>query len=144
MNLVSLGLIIVIGLFFWGGWGMVAKSSDIGDPFVRGFLVNAITAIGFVPFLRGKLSTTVLNSRGAVILLAAGLLNFAGHALYPKLQTYAGNQISVYNTLISALCILAGITGGFLFYGESITPAKAIFALCILVGVVGLAFTSLQ
>lgn len=140
MNILSLGLILAIGLLFWGGWPLVANASSIKDPFVRGFLVNVVTTIGFLPFLPGRITAGVLNSTGGRILLVAGLLNFAGHSLFPRIQVVAGSQVSIYMTMIPALVVLASAIGGPLFYAEPVSLPKALFTLLIVIGVVGLAF----
>lgn len=144
MSIASLFLVLAIGLIFWGSWPLVAQKSAIADPFVRGFLVNAVTAIGFLPFLHGKISTAVITSKGAWILVAAGIFNLIGHMLFPKLQTTAGNQISLYMTMIPALIIVANAVGGPIFYRDPITLSKTFFTLLIVAGVVGLALTSLK
>ena len=144
MDTISLGLVLVIGLAFWGGWPLVAQASDIKDPLVRGFLVNAVTAIGFLPFLLGKMSGGVLNASGGSILIVAGLFNFAGHLLFPKLQTMAGSQVSIYMTMIPALVIAASAVGGPIFYADAVTIPKIFFTLIIVIGIIGLAYTSVS
>lgn len=140
----SLGLVLVIGLVFWGSWPLIAQSSKVGDPIVRGFLVNVVTAIGFLPFLPGRLTKDVVFSSGGWLLLLCGVLNFAGHALYPRLQTAAGSQISFFGTMILGLAVVMGAVGGPVFYGDSVTVPKVIFTLFIIIGVVGLAVISLK
>lgn len=142
MALGIIGLIFVIGVFFWGGWPLLAQKSDVADPMVRGFLVNIVTALAFVPFLRGKMSWSTAWSTGGRILIAAGLLNFVGHALFPKLQTMAGSQISAYMPIILALCVTVSVVGGILFYQDQVTAPKLLFAALIVVGFLGLAFTA--
>lgn len=144
MNWTSLGLILLIGLLFWGGWPLVAHASKITDPFVRGFLVNAVTAISFLPFLPKRMSVTIITSTGAKLLLIAGLLNFAGHLLFPKLQTTAGSQVSFYMTMIPGLVAFAAAVGGPIFYADPVTFPKVFFTLLIVIGIFGLAFTSLR
>ncbi len=134
-------LMLVIALF-WGSWQLVTKSSDVQDPYVRGFLVNLMTAAGFLPFVWGKISTSTFISRGGIILLAGGLVNFVGHALFPRLQTVSKAQISVYGAVIPALCVVMGVVGGVLFYGEPVTIPKVFCTLLIVAGIVGFAFIS--
>ncbi len=144
MSLLSLGLVLVIGLVCWGSWPLITKASDISDLFVRGFLVNIVTVVGFLPFLPGRISGAGLISGGTGILLLAGVMNFAGHALFQKLQTIPGNQVSLYMGMIPGLVVLAGAIGGPIFYGEEITVLKTLFTSLIVIGVAGLAFISLK
>lgn len=144
MSFDSLVLVFVIGLVFWGGWPLVAHASSIKDPFVRGFLVNAVTAVGFLPFLPSRMTAGVLNSSGGRFLLAAGVLNLAGHILFPKLQTVAGSQASLYMTMIPAIVVIANAVGGPLFYDDPVTLPKTVFTLLIVVGIAGLTFASLK
>ncbi|MEK7509204.1 MAG: hypothetical protein AAB605_00650 [Patescibacteria group bacterium] len=144
MDITSLALVALIGVVFWGGWPLVAQASDISDPFVRGFLLNAVTTIGFLPFLPGRISSATLVSTGAKYMLIAGCLNLAGHMLFPKLQTAAGTQISLYMTLMPALVIVTNAIGGPIFFGDPVTGPKIAFTAFIVIGVVGLAFTSLK
>jgi drug/metabolite transporter (DMT)-like permease len=143
MSLLSLGLVLVIGLVCWGSWPLITKASDISDIFVRGFLVNMVTVVGFLPFLPGRISGAWLIG-GAGILLLAGVMNFAGHALFQKLQTIPGNQVSLYMGMIPGLVVLAGAIGGPIFYGEEMTVLKTLFTSLIVIGVAGLAFISLK
>ncbi len=142
MNTSTLVLVFSIGLIFWGGWPLIAQGSKLEDPFVRGFLVNAVVAIGFIPFLPGRISIGTITSTGFWLLLLAGAFNFAGHALFPQLQTMAGSQLSKYMVVISGLCVIASALGGPLFYGDAVTLPKTFFTLLILLGIIGLAFTS--
>lgn len=144
MNLTSFGLVLVIGLAFWGSWPLIGQSSKVSDPIVRGFLVNAVTAIGFLPFLPGRITKDAVFSSGGWLLILCGVLNFAGHALYPRLQTAAGSQLSFFGTMIAGLVVVMGAVGGPIFHGDSVTAPKVIFTLFIIVGVVGLAVISLK
>lgn len=145
MNIGSLFLALAIGLLFWGGWPIVANAAKgVTDPFVRAFLVNVVSAIGLLPFLPGRISASGLPAKGVLILLIGGLLNFLGHALFPRLQTAQGSHVSLYMCLIPALCILAAAVGGPIFYHDPVTVPKVLFTLLILIGAVGLAFTSLR
>lgn len=142
MSFSALGLVFLIGLLFFGGWPILANASNIKDPFVRGFLVNAVTALGFLPFLRGRLSFEHVTSSGGKILLIAGLLNMTGHILLPRLQTMPGSQLSLYMAMIPALCVVASIIGGPLFYHDPVTLPRMFFTMLILIGITGLAYTS--
>jgi multidrug transporter EmrE-like cation transporter len=106
--------------------------------------VNIVTVVGFLPFLPGRISGAGLISGGAGILLLAGVMNFAGHALFQKLQTIPGNQVSLYMGMIPGLVVLAGAIGGPIFYGEEMTALKTLFTSLIVIGVAGLAFISLK
>ena len=46
--------------------------------------------------------------------------------------------------MIPALCALAGALGGPLFYADPITVPKTLFTTLIIIGVFGLAFTSMK
>ncbi|MDP3770198.1 MAG: hypothetical protein Q8R40_04660 [bacterium] len=142
MNFITVTLILTIGLVFWGGWPLIAQGSKLTDPFVRGFLINVVTAIGFIPFLPGRISATTMASEGIGLLFLAGLFNFAGHALFPKLQTAAGSQISFYMAILPGLFVIANAVGGPIFYGDPITFLKVFFTLVIVAGIIGLTFTS--
>lgn len=136
-------LVLLIGVPFWGGWSLLAAKSDIKDPIVRAFLVNVVTVIALLPLVWGRLqSGGVFGSKGFWILLAAGVLNFGGHILFPKLQTMAGSQISVYMPIIIGLNVATFAIGGALFLGDSFTLMKIAFIALILVGVVGLVLKS--
>lgn len=122
---------------------MLAAKSDIKDPIVRAFLVNVVTVVALLPLVWGKLQQSgVFGSKGFWILLAAGVLNFGGHILFPKLQTMAGSQISVYMPIIIGLNVATFAVGGALFLGESMTLVKVIFIVLILSGTVGLVVKS--
>ena len=54
------------------------------------------------------------------------------------------SQISIYMAIIPALCVLAGVLGGILFYSEPMAVPKIIFILVILIGVVGLLLSSIR
>ncbi|MEK9180177.1 MAG: hypothetical protein AAB897_02085 [Patescibacteria group bacterium] len=143
MNSVSLViLVILIGIPFWGGWSVIAAKSDLKDPIVRAFLVNVVTVVALLPLVWSRLQSGTLNSRGFWILLAAGVLNFGGHILFPKLQTMAGSQLSIYMPIIIGLNVATFALGGVLFLGESITIAKVIFTALILAGTAGLILNS--
>lgn len=144
MSFSALGLILVIGLLCFGGWPILANASNIRDPFVRGFLVNVVTALGFLPFLRERLTLEQITSKGGKILLVAGLMNMAGHILLPRLQTMPGSQLSLYMAMIPALCVIASVIGGPLFYHDPVTLPKVFFTLLIVIGIAGLAYTSLK
>ena len=142
MNLKSFALVAVIGILFWGGWPVLSKASHLKDPFVRGFIVNAVTAFAFLPFVWGRMSFGDVVRRDGMILVIAGLLNLIGHALFPVLQTTVGDQISVSTVAILGFCIATNAVGGPLFFGDAITPAKVFFTLLILFGVLGLAWSA--
>ena len=145
MNVSSLLLTLVIGLVLWGGWPMIANGAkDITDPFVRAFMVNVVTTVGLLPFVAGRISTATFASKGVWILILAGVCNGAGHLLFPQLQTAQGSQVSLYMSMIPALCIVAAAIGGPLFSGDAVSGTKVFFTAWILVGVVGLAITSLR
>ena len=141
----ALLLMLAISLF-WGSWQLITNASDIQNPYVRGFLVNLITAAGFLPFVWGDISPSTFVSRGGIILLVGGLVNFVGHALIPRLQIAtgagAGAEVSVYGAIIPALCMVVMVTGGIAFYHESTAVLKIFFILIIIVGVVGLGIVS--
>lgn len=144
MDISSLKLALVIGVLCWGSWPLVAQASNLKDPIVRGFLISIVTTLGFVPFLSGRISLHTLTSDGALFLFVAGVLNFAGHYLFPRLQVTTGGQLSFYMPLILALCILVSAIGGLLFFGDTITWPKTFFTAWIMIGVIGLAFTALR
>ena len=144
MDIASLALVALLGIVFLGSWPLVAQASDITDPFVRGFLLNIVTAIGFLPFLPGRISTVSFTSAGVRLMLIAGCLNLVGHMLFPKLQTAAGTQISLYMTLMPALVIVTSAVGGPIFFGDSVTAPKMVFTALIVIGIAGLAFTSMK
>lgn len=136
-------LVLLIGIPFWGGWSLLAAKSELKDPVVRAFLVNVVTVVALLPLVWGKLQQVgVFNSKGFWILLAAGVLNLGGHILFPKLQTMAGSQISIYMPIIIGLNVVTFAVGGALFLGESITFAKIGFTALVLLGVVGLILNS--
>src|SRR3989344_447383 len=137
MDLASLKLALIIGIVCWGGWPLIAQASNLKDPLVRGFLISIVTTLSFVPFLPGRISLPTLASSGAVILLIGGVFNFAGHLLFPRLQITAGNQISFYIPIISALIVLVSAVAGPLFFGDSVTWLKTFFTLLIMIGVIG-------
>lgn len=136
-------LVLLVGIPFWGGWSLLAAKSDIKDPIVRAFLVNVVTVVALLPFAWGRLQQAgVLNSKGFWILLAAGALNFGGHIFFPKLQTMAGSQISVYMPIIIGLNVATFAVGGALFLGDTMTLTKIAFIALILAGTVGLMLNS--
>jgi drug/metabolite transporter (DMT)-like permease len=136
------GLILLIGIPFWGGWPIVAKASDVQDWVVRAFVVNVVTIILLLPFVWGRMPSGTISSKGFWILVVAGLLNFGGHVLFPQLQTTAGSQISVYMPILIGLFITTATVGGAFFYREAMPPAKVGFTLLIMVGIVGLALSN--
>ena len=143
MNTLSLiTLALLIGIPFWGGWSLVAAKSDLKDPIVRAFLVNVVTVLALLPLAWSRMHGGIFGSKGFWILLAAGVLNFGGHVLFPKLQTMAGSQISIYMPVIIGLNVATAVVGGALLLGDTITLAKIAFALLVLVGVVGLILNS--
>src|SRR3989344_3616898 len=134
-------LILLIGIPFWGGWSLLAAKSDIKDPIVRAFLVNVVTVVALLPLVWGKLQQSgVFGSKGFWILLAAGVLNFGGHILFPKLQTMAGSQISIYMPIIIGLNVATVVIGGILLQGEALSVAKIGFTALIVAGIAGLLF----
>lgn len=144
MFVVALLSILYIGLIGFGGWPLIANFSTLKDPFVRTFLVNGTVALATIPFLVGKMSGSDAVSAAGLILIAAGLVNFAGHVLFAKLQVMPGSQISVYATAIPALAVLSSAIGGPILFGDSVTVSKIGFTALIVVGIAGLAFTSLK
>lgn len=142
MSIITLSSILFIGLIGYGGWPLIANFSALKDPFVRGFLVNAAVTAAFIPLLFGRMHISDVASAGGWILVIAGLVNFVGHVLFAKLQVMPGSQISVYATMIPALAVLTSAVGGPIFFGDAVTLSKVLFAVLIVVGIAGLAFTS--
>ena len=137
--------ILFIGLVGFGGWPLIANFSNLKDPFVRGFLVNATVAAAFIPFLFGRIKMSDVWSAGGLILIVAALANFVGHGLFAKLQVTPGSQISVYAVMIPALAVLVSAVGGpILFVGDSVGLPKIMFTAMIIIGITGLAFLSLK
>jgi hypothetical protein len=141
---VSLLLTLLIGVFFWGGWATVARLSAITDPFVRGFVVNIVTVLGFLPFLPGRLTFDLVRSDGVKILLVAGTLNFFGHLLFPHMQMLATDRASLFAGIIPILCFLSMVVGGVWFFHDVLRPAQIFFVVVIILGVVGFIVTSMR
>ncbi len=144
ISIVPLLSILFVGVIGFGGWPLLANFSTLKDPFVRGFLVNAAVTAAFIPFLAGRIGMSEVASTGGVILIVAGLVNFLGHVLFAKLQVTQGSQISVYAVMIPALAVLTSAIGGPILFGDSVTLSKIGFMILIVVGIAGLAFTSIK
>ena len=143
MSLLSLWLVLVIGLVCWGSWPLITKASDMSDLFVRGFLINIVTVVGFLPFLPGDIGNRA-HIRRRRHLAFGGRDEFCRTCVISEDLTISGNQVSLYMGMIPGLVVLAGAIGGPIFYGEEITVLKTLFTALIVIGVAGLAFISLK
>lgn len=135
MNTQALVLVVVIGLFCWGGWTIIAQSSKTQDPYVRAFLVSVVGTLMLLPLMPGRLSVDIITSKGGKILLVAGIVNALGHILFPRLQTMKGAQVSIYMTSIIGLNFVAKVGGGALFLGEPLNRGKLLGVGLIVSGV---------
>ena len=121
--------------FFFGGWQLVMRASNLKDPFVAAFLLNVATVITLMPFVRGRVNTPTLFSLGILIAIAAGVMNGLGHAINSRLVLDRGEELMRFGAVVPAVVVLVNVAGGRIFYGEKFSGLKFVGILLILGGI---------
>ncbi len=125
-NTSALFLAIVAGLF-WGTWPLVMKQCGAIPPITRVFIMSFASGLLCVPFMKNQANIALLLSITGGFALLAGVLNIAGHIIFQPLVAGLGEaEVSIVMPIAGVVAISTTALGGILFYGESLSPKKAV------------------
>lgn len=128
-------LSVLAGVFF-GSWQFLMRYSGISNPFVAAFVLNFCTMLVIFPMAAKDLSWKMFLSAGALIALAAGIVNGIGHSINSRLVVDKTEELSKFGAIIPAVCVLVSVIGGFYLYDEPMSWRKITGIAVVLTGIV--------